>query len=566
MSQQAAHPRRPGNCQPQHRKLTFKVASTAAEFEAIHRLNHATFALEIPQHAPNARGRLVDRYHADNIYVVCLRGGTVVGMVAGRCSRPFSLDQKLRDLDAYLPPHRKAVEIRLLAVAPGYRHSAVFAGLVRMISRHFLDKQCDLALISGTVRQLKLYRHLGFRPFANPVGTEDALYQPMFLTLEALQRTDLFRSAGMRARRGANFLPGPVALETEVLAAAAASPISHREPAFIEQLWQVRNRLAQLVRAPHAVLLLGTGTLGNDVVAAQLRCMDGHGAVLSNGEFGERLIDHARRWNLQFSALKYDWGMPFDWPQLQTTLARIRPRWVWAVLCETSTGIQNSQERLLAACNSVGADLCLDAVSAVGLFPVNLAGVRLATAVSGKGLAALPGLVAVFHDGRVAPAGQVPRYLDIADYESADGVPFTHSSNLVASLDRSLAVTRWADKFERIARDSLELRANLRKLGLGVVASEADAAPGIVTVALPAATESQEVATTLSAEGIQISWRSSYLRRRNWIQICLMGAYDDIALRRVLRLLARVLVRGAGASGVARHYDRIKRSPDLGTT
>ena len=79
MSQQAAHPRRPGNCQPQHRKLTFKVASTAAEFEAIHRLNHATFALEIPQHAPNARGRLVDRYHADNIYVVCLSGGTVVG-------------------------------------------------------------------------------------------------------------------------------------------------------------------------------------------------------------------------------------------------------------------------------------------------------------------------------------------------------------------------------------------------------------------------------------------------------------------------------------------------------
>jgi aspartate aminotransferase-like enzyme len=145
-------------------------------------------------------------------------------------------------------------------------------------------------------------------------------------------------------------------------------------------------------------------------------------------------------------------------------------------------------------------------------------------------------------------------------------VPFTHSSNLVASLDRSLAVTRWADKFERIARDSLELRANLRKLGLGVVASEADAAPGIVTVALPTATDSQQVATTLSAKGIQISWRSSYLRRRNWIQICLMGAYDDIALRRVLRLLARALVRGAGASGIARHYDRIKRSPDLGTT
>jgi len=547
MSQQAAHARGPTNCHPQHRKLRFKIATTVAEFEAIHRLNHATFALEIPQHAANPVGRLVDRFHADNTYVVCLSGDTVVGMVAGRCSRPFSLDQKVPDLDAHLPPHRKAVEIRLLAVAPAYRHSAVFAGLVRMISRHFMDKQCDLALISGTVRQLKLYRHLGFRPFGSPVGSDDALYQPMFLTLDALQRTDLFRSRGTRMRRAANFLPGPVAIGDEVLAACAASPISHRDPAFVEQLGHVRNRLAQLAGARHAVLLVGTGTLGNDVVAAQLRCTAGHGVVLSNGEFGERLIDHARRWNLQFSTLKYDWGLPFDWAQLRAKLDRIRPQWVWAVLCETSTGIHNSKERLLASCTSIGADLCLDAVSAVGLFPVNLAGVRLATAVSGKGLAALPGLVAVFHDGRVAPAGQVPRYLDIAEYESAAGVPFTHSSNLVASLDRSLSATHWPEKFERVARDSLELRANLRKLGLQVVAPEAEAAPGIVTIALPAGTDSEDVAKALSAEGMQISSMSSYLRRRNWVQVCLMGAYDSLALLRVPHLLTKAVKRRKGA-------------------
>lgn len=547
MSQQAAQSRGPIDCHPQHRKLSFKIASTPAEFEAIHRLNHATFALEIPQHVPSPIGRLVDRYHSDNTYVVCLSGDTVVGMVAGRCSRPFSLDQKVRDLDAYLPPHRKAVEIRLLAVAPAYRHSAVFAGLVRMISKHFQDKQCDLALISGTVRQLKLYRHLGFRPFASPVGTDEALYQPMFVTLAALQRTDLFRSRGTRTRTVANFLPGPVAISAEVLAAAAAAPISHRDTAFIEQLGHVRSRLAQLAGARHAVLLVGTGTLGNDVVAAQLRGVDGHGLVLSNGEFGERLIDHARRWHLQFSALQYDWGRPFDWSQLQTKLERLGPRWVWGVLCETSTGILNSKERLLASCASVGADLCLDAVSAVGLFPVNLAGVRLATAVSGKGLAALPGLVAVFHDGRVAAAGQVPRYLDIADYESAAGVPFTHSSNLLSSLDRSLTATRWPEKFERVARDSLELRTNLRELGLRVVAPEADAAPGILTIALPAGADSEGVATALSAEGIQVSWMSSYLRQRHWVQICLMGAYDNLALLRVPRLLARSVQRRKGA-------------------
>jgi aspartate aminotransferase-like enzyme len=522
-------------------RLTFKIASTAAEFEAIHRLNHATFAVEIPQHASNRQRRLVDPYHRDNTYIICLCGETVVGMVAGRSSRPFSLDRKIADLDAHLPIHRKAVEIRLLAVDPRYRYSAVFVGLVSRIARHFMDEQCDLALISGTVRQLKLYRHMGFRPFASPVGTAEALYQPMFLTLQALRHTTLLTPRRTSARTLENFLPGPVALRADVLAACAARPVSHRDASFIAQLDRVRSRLADLVCAPHVVLMVGTGTLGNDAIAAQLRCIGGRGLILSNGEFGERLADHARRWDLPFRRIQCDWGRAYDWPQLQTMVERSRPSWVWAVLCETSTGMHNSRERLRALCATVGADLCLDAVSAVGLFPVNLEGVRLATAVSGKGLAAPPGLVGVFHDGRIAPPGRVPRYLDLAYYESSSGVPFTHSSNLVASLDRSLTATSWPEKFERVARASFELRAELRARGLQLLAPEADAAPGIVTIALPGGVDSQAVAMASEAAGIQIAWMSAYLRQRNWVQICLMGEFDIAAVRRAPQLLAQAI-------------------------
>jgi len=529
-----------GHGQPRDR-LTFKIASTAAEFEAIHRLNHATFAVEIPQHASNRQRRLVDPYHRENTYIICLCGETVVGMVAGRSSRPFSLDRKIADLDAHLPAHRKAVEIRLLAVDPRYRYSAVFVGLVRRIARHFMDEQCDLALISGTVRQLKLYRHMGFHPFASPVGTAEALYQPMFLTLQALRHTTLLTRRKTRGRTLESFLPGPVALRADVLAACAARPVSHRDASFIEQLGRVRNRLADLVRAPHVVLMVGTGTLGNDAIAAQLRCSGGRGLILSNGEFGERLADHARRWDLPFRRIQSDWGRAYDWPQLQVIVERSRPSWVWAVLCETSTGMYNSKKRLHALCAAIGADLCLDAVSAVGLFPVNLEGVRFATAVSGKGLAAPPGLVGVFHDGRIAPPGRVPRYLDLSYYESQSGVPFTHSSNLVASLDRSLTATSWPEKFARVARASFELRADLRARGLQLLAPEADAAPGIVTIALPRGVDSQAVAMALEAGGIQIAWMSAYLRQRNWVQLCLMGEFDSAAVRRAPQLLVQAI-------------------------
>ncbi len=130
----------------------------------------------------------MDRFHAENTYVICIAEGRIVGMVCGRCERPFSLDGKLADLDRWLPVHRKAVEVRLLCVARAHRKTSVFRGLMSTLSAHFLARGCDLAVISGTVRELKLYRHLGFEPFGALVGTAAASYQPMFLTLEAFTR------------------------------------------------------------------------------------------------------------------------------------------------------------------------------------------------------------------------------------------------------------------------------------------------------------------------------------------------------------------------------------------
>ena len=43
----------------------------------------------------------------------------------------------------------------------------------------------DLAIMSGTVRQNKLYKHLGFVPFGPLVGAEKAQFQPMYLTFDA---------------------------------------------------------------------------------------------------------------------------------------------------------------------------------------------------------------------------------------------------------------------------------------------------------------------------------------------------------------------------------------------
>lgn len=158
----------------------FKIASEDHEFEQIHRLNYRTFVEEIPQHPPNPSRRLVDRFHEQNTYIICLHEERLVGMVAARGERPFSLDGKLDDLDGYLPPYRKMCEGRLLAVEKAYRRGPVFVGLLEEALSYGRRQGYDLVVMSCTVRQLKLYAHLGFVPFGPLVGTPEARYQPMY--------------------------------------------------------------------------------------------------------------------------------------------------------------------------------------------------------------------------------------------------------------------------------------------------------------------------------------------------------------------------------------------------
>src|SRR6266581_4427103 len=282
--------------------LVFKSATEDWEFESIHRLNYKTFVEEIPQHHASPTQRLVDKFHTENTYLICLSGRKLAGMLAVRGSRPFSLDQKLENLDSYLPAGRRTCEIRLLAVEKKFRGAQVLQGILALLWQHGVEKSYGLAIISGTPRQFRLYQHLGFVPFGPLVGTGDAQFQPMYITLETFEVTarEFLRSSPARAFQPSaiNFLPGPVTVRREVRRAFEQAPESHRAEAFTKDFQATKQLLCELVRARKVELFLGSGTLANDVIGGQLLLEQRRGLVLSNGEFGERLTDHARRFSL----------------------------------------------------------------------------------------------------------------------------------------------------------------------------------------------------------------------------------------------------------------------------
>jgi GNAT superfamily N-acetyltransferase len=164
--------------------LRVKIASEPFEFDQIHALNHKTFVEEIPRYAAVPSRLLVDRFHPENTYVVGLRGRQLAGMVAIRHTRPFSLDERLGNLDTYLPPGRSVCELRLLAVEARERRGRVLPALLAATWQYCREQRYDLAVISAFTRQRRLYEHLGFVPFGPVIGTEPAAFQPMMLTLE----------------------------------------------------------------------------------------------------------------------------------------------------------------------------------------------------------------------------------------------------------------------------------------------------------------------------------------------------------------------------------------------
>src|SRR5262249_38375866 len=151
---------------------------------------------------------------------------------------------------------------------------------------------------------------------------------------------------------------------------------------------------------------------------------------------------------LRHEVVTVPWGQAFDLPVVADRVAALRPSWLWLVHTETSTGVLNDVDGLRRIAASAGAKLCVDAISAIGNLHVDVDGVWLASAVSGKGLGSFPGLAFVFHNHAADPS-LVPRSLDLGLYAD-ETVPFTHSSNLIAALAAALSTVDWPARFREV--------------------------------------------------------------------------------------------------------------------
>ncbi|HMF18882.1 MAG TPA: aminotransferase class V-fold PLP-dependent enzyme [Gemmataceae bacterium] len=524
-------------------QYVFKRAETNQEFEQIHRLNHRTFVGEIPQHPDTGNGLLIDKFHKKNAYLIVLRESRVVGMVSAHDQPPFSVAERLREPGILQRTGTRPLEVRLLAIEPEERNSTMFFGLIWSLYEYARSHGYTHLYISGVEERLALYQRLGFVALGPAVASGKASFVPMVLTIGQLpvkmQRVKQLWEIHMdkvtpRRAEPVCLLPGPVTTAEAVRAAFHQPPIYHRGPEFIRRFMKVRTLLGKIVGGRDVALLNGSGTLGNEAVAAALASSPrkGRGLMLINGEFGERLARQATRFGLEPRILSWPWGEPWDLDEVEAALAQ-EPAgsWVWGVHQDSSTGVLNDLPGLVKLARARDIRVCVDCISSLGAVPLDLRDVYLATGATGKSLGAIAGTAIIFADLEALQhldRSRVPSYFDIAAAMRSEGPCYTFPSPTLLALETALQEYATPEKaqasYDRYQEMGLAVREQLRRLGLPPLAREDCACPVVTTFAPPGEESSEEFVHRCRGWGFAIGGESAYLAQRRLVQIATMGA------------------------------------------
>ncbi|UOF90476.1 aminotransferase class V-fold PLP-dependent enzyme [Fodinisporobacter ferrooxydans] len=296
--------------------------------------------------------------------------------------------------------------------------------------------------------------------------------------------------------------PGPVMVSKAVKTALMHADIGHRETEFIEILTRTRRKLLQVFGADQSglytdVILTGSGTAANESLLSTY----GPGKrllIVSNGEFGNRLIDIARCHQLDATVCEFGWMQPIELDSVRELLKSGRFDALMMVHHETSTGMLNPIYEVGAIAKQYQADFLVDAVSSIGAEDLNVeeANITFCTASANKAIASLPGLAFVCGKREAFAAlnrkAARTRYLDLYKHYEFEELHYQTPNTPAVSLFYALetAVDEFlADGIEKRMNHckqlSASIRNSLKELGVSFVIPEDQMSCVLTTVYYP---------------------------------------------------------------------------------
>ena len=375
--------------------------------------------------------------------------------------------------------------------------------------------------------------------------------------------------------------PGPTPIHPWAAAALAWPMRGHMDPdvfAYNDAIVADLRRLYGAADDAFTCLLGGSGSLGMESGMANLLERGDRVLVASNGVFGERMAEMARRVGADVEVVRAPPGEPLD-PDAVGRAARANPPKVLAfVHGETSTGVLNPLPELAAAAAQVGALVSVDAVTTVGMGPFAMAehGIDYAYTGSQKCLSAPPGLAPVAYSQRALDAVAaratpvVSWYADVLGmraYWRTDGGGRAYHHTVPIHL-------HWAtgEAIRAALHEGLEARAR-RAAGVGEALLRA-LEPAGFSAAVPAAWRLPTVLAVRLPDGVDDAALRDVLRREDGISLTgglgptaglvwRLGLMGEAARVAPYRRFVEALERRLGRAGMVAAYDDACRALGL---
>ena len=367
--------------------------------------------------------------------------------------------------------------------------------------------------------------------------------------------------------------PGPTNLPPAVLQALVAPLTGHKDPAYLKVMDETADLLRQVycTRNPVTLALPGTGGAGMEAGLVNLLEPGDRVLIGVNGLFCERMVEIAKRNGAEVVPLVAEWGSIVEPDVVERALAEKRTKLVAIVHGETSTGVLQPIEEIVALAHEHGALAAVDAVATLGGIevPSDRWDVDFCYSGSQKCLSAPPGAapVTVSDRGMAAISGRktpvASWYYDMSLHEKYWlGERIYHHTAPVLTMYAlreacRLAVeegleTRWA----RHKRLFGALVAGLEALGLDLFAAPAYRLPTVAAIRVPEGVNDPRVRGILLDEfGIEIAGGLGAYAGRMW-RIGIMGYSASqanvilvlAALEDALRREGRRIEGGAGVA------------------
>ena len=348
-------------------------------------------------------------------------------------------------------------------------------------------------------------------------------------------------------------VPGPTAVGPHVLAAYAADYGSaDLEDEFFALYARVQNTLRRILSTANQVSIMsGEGMLA--LWAALRSCLQPGDRVLaiSSGPFGEGIADMASSLGAEVELVEFPFERTADPDTVGDSIARVRPKMVTLVHCETPCGTLNPVAQIGGLVRRYEVPLFfVDAVASAGGAELRTDDWRvdLCALASQKCLSAPPGLAIL----SVSQAAW--RIVEDVKYEGYDALlpwrdalqeryfPYTHNWHGLAALDIAAdhvlgeGVENVLARHTRVAE---VCRRGIRRLSLELYpADEAFASPTVTAVRLPPGVDWPAFNRDLRRHGVVVGGNYGALAGKVF-RIGHMGAQADEALvDRTLEALA----------------------------